>query len=432
MKKIYQITLDKQVLPQAGDNLRYNIYGEKDAFFNLQVKDNSSPNKFYNFRSNTFTSTFTSENTLTNVQINDKVVDGIIKIPSASSDVEYRFLVFANSHLDTGVYGKENELLITEDITQKGPVTVRFSTSTDQTAAEAADKFEGIGAFTNSTSGGGDSSANTSIQVSEYSINDANSPSLGYKWSYDINAGLFNFLQESLQPIDSDFYTKVSTTTVGSGTDSTSMVLASVDNLVTGMSLVSIADSADLEQSGSLGVLTYPTIESIDTGTKTITLTAAPDWGSGKAVVFRAYGPDLIQKSTGGLFEFSSFKVFPTSSTGDRALNYSKIAVDGAVTNSTSIAVTGVSGLSAGSALVGSSISNVSNAHIISQVHSSGTPITMTGNQTLATKTSLTVYGSTSYAKIDGTITIKIFPSASTDIYFDIDRAFVIATTLIV
>ena len=94
------------------------------------------------------------------------------------------------------------------------------------------------------------------------------------------------------------------------GTDSTSMILDSIDGLVVGMSLVSIADSSDLEQSGTLGVLTYPTITAIDIDAKTITLSAAPDWGDDKAVVFRAYGSDLISQSTGGSFIFD-LTVYP-------------------------------------------------------------------------------------------------------------------------
>ena len=98
------------------------------------------------------------------------------------------------------------------------------------------------------------------------------------------------------------------------------------------------------------------------------------------------------------------------------------------MSGSTSIAVDGISGISVGSKIFGTSVSQVSNANLVTAVHSSGTPITVTGNQTLADNTDLFVFGSSSYAEIDGTIKIKTFPSASTDIYFDIDRAFVLAT----
>jgi hypothetical protein len=236
-------------------------------------------------------------------------------------------------------------------------------------------------------------------------------------------------LNDDLQPQDGDFYTKVTTQTDGSGTDSTSMVVDSVDNLVIGMSLVSIADSSDLEQSGTLGVLTYPTITAIDSGSKTLTLSAAPDWGDDKAVVFRAYGSDLISKSTGAVFSFD-LKVTPTGSDGalNAIDNYGKITVNGDVSGSTSIAIDNISGVSVGSKIIGAEVSQTSNANLITAVHASGTPITVTGNQTLADNTKLSVYGSSSYARIDGTISVKQFPAADTDVYYDIDRAFILAT----
>ena len=40
----------------------------------------------------------------------------------------------------------------------------------------------------------------------------------------------------------------------------------------------------------------------------------------------------------------------------------------------------------------------------------------------------LTVLGSSAYVFINGSITILTFPSISTDIFYDIDRAVVLAT----
>lgn len=426
MKNITDLNLNKTSLSSSTNIINYKVLGEEGAVFSVQVKDSSSPNKFYNFETKVFTDTHTSENTLSNQVLGIGPYEGSINIPAASNGAEYRFFVFPIAHFDTLVKNANNpNHPLTMDITQDKDVTVRFSTSTDQTA----ESFVGVGAFTNSTTGSSNTVSNVVTNVSEYTIADSGDGlSLGYKFSYNVNQRIYNFLQDSLQPIDSDFFTKVSTQTDGSGTDATSMTLDSVDNLVIGMSLVSIADSSDLEQSGTLGVLTYPTITDVNIDTKTVTLSAAPDWGDNKAVVFRAYGSNLIALSTGGAFEFSNFKVYPTNPVGNRIDNYGKVSVNGAVSGSTSIAIDGISGVSVGSRIFGASVSQVSNANLVTAVHSSGTPITVTGNQTLADNTGLFVFGSSAYAEIDGTIKIKTFPSASTDIYLDIDRAFVLAT----
>ena len=206
------------------------------------------------------------------------------------------------------------------------------------------------------------------------------------------------------------------------------MIVDSVDNLVIGMSLVSIADSSDLEQSGSLGVLTFPTITAIDTTTKTLTLSAAPDWGDDKAVVFRAYGSDLITQSTGGVFEFNNFLVSPATNLGSLIGTHGRVIVNSSTSSSTSIAVDNILGVSVGSRIFGSGVKTNSNNNLITAVHASGTPITVGGNQTIRDNVVLKVLGSSSYVMINGSLIINKFPSIDTDVFYDIDRAVVLAT----
>ena len=102
--------------------------------------------------------------------------------------------------------------------------------------------------------------------------------------------------------------------------------------------------------------------------------------------------------------------------------------VNGAISGATSIAIDGNKGVSVGAKIVGAGVNSTSGANIISTVHSSGTPITVAGAQTLADNTLLKIHGASDQGKIEGTITIKKFPSISADIYFDVDRAFVLST----
>lgn len=425
MKKINSLSINKSSLPSSATKLNYNITGEQGAVFSLQIKDSSSPNKFYNFETNTFTTTFTSENTLSNITLANSYT-GNVTIPAASSGNTYKFLLFASPHFDTEMNRglSVNPFFTHVEITQNSDVTVRFSTSTEQDPAFLV----GIGAFVGSTSGSANAVSNTEVAFAE-TLNDTSTGAKGYKWTAPTSTNPSNSLADNLQPKDKDFYVEIATQTDGSGTDSTSMIVDSVSNLVVGMSLVDIADSGDEEQSGTLGVLTYPTITAINADTKTLTLSAAPDWANNKAVKFRAYGSNLITKSIGGIFEFN-LTVFPEGSHPDstRIKNWGRSTVNGAVSASDSIAVDGNRGVSTGAKIIGAGVDSTDGANVITAVHSTGTPITVAGAQTLEDNTQLFIYGASEQGAIEGTIKIKKFPSISADIYFDVDRAFTLST----
>ena len=416
MKKIRNIVLSKKSLKNTGEILNYKIQGEVGAVFSLQVKDSSSPNKFYNFETKTFTNTFTSENTLTNFTLDSNSFDANITIPAAASGNNYRFLLFVDPIFNTETIG-QNSYFLRSDITQESGSVVRFSTSSDQAAAN----FVGLGANVSSITGNTGQSTSSTMTITDYSIADSgDGTALGYKFSFDTKSKVQKVLG-SLQPVDSDFFTKITTQTNGSGTDSTSMIVDSVDNLVVGMSLVSIADSSDLEQSGSLGVLTFPTITAIDTITKTLTLSAAPDWGDDKAVVFRAYGSDLIQQSTGGVFSFD-FSVAP-------ATQFGTVVVNSDSAGNTTVVVDALSGISIDSRIFGAGVDTTGDNNKITNLSSDGLTLTMGGNQQLRDNVALKVLGSAVETKINGEILISTFPTISTDIFYDIDRSHVLATT---
>jgi len=426
MKEIKGLTLSNGAVKSSASTVKYSITGEPGAVFSLQVIDASAQNKFYNFKTNTFTTAFVSDNVLSNVKMSGKVYDGAVSIPAASSGNTYKFMVFADPHFKTKISdsASSDDYLLTRSTEQGSDVTVRFSTSTDQDATNLV----GIGAFVGSTTGSSGSSANIEVAFTE-EIEDSSTGGHGYKYTLPTAIYKNNFLDSSLQPVDEDFYISISTQTDGAGTNSTSMTVDSVDNLVIGMDLVSIVSSGDLEQTGSLGVLKYPTITAIDLDTKTVTLSTTPSWADDKVVVFRAYGQELILRSTGGLYEFD-LTVIPVGgiSGDDRVRNWGSSRVNGAVSASTSIAVDLHRGVSAGSKIIGVGVDSTDGANVITTVHTSGTPIVVAGAQTLADNTFLYIYGSGWKAIIEGTITIKTFPSASVDVYYDVDRAFVLGT----
>ena len=73
-------------------------------------------------------------------------------------------------------------------------------------------------------------------------------------------------------------------------------------------------------------------------------------------------------------------------------------------------------------------VSTTSNANVITAIHSSGSPITVTGNQTLSDNTTLAIHGSAFYLKVNGGMTVTKLGSADQVIFLDIDRGIVLGT----
>jgi hypothetical protein len=430
-KQLTSITLNKDILKSSIDTVGYTITGQEQAVFNLQIKDSSTPNKFYNFKTSTFTNTFTSENTLSDVEIIGKKYQGFISIPASSNGNSYKFLVFPNRHFDT-----DGDLL-TATVTQESDITVRFSTASDQ----GDSNFEGIGSFAGARTGfdnpvftGSSNTVSNRTLTTSLSLADgADSVALGYKCSFDKAKG-GNFIADSLQPVESDFFITFTKKTNGTGSSATEVVLSNegsdtgVDNLVVGMALVQIASST--KGSGSLGVLTFPTITAINTETLTVTLSSAQSWSDDDDIIFRAYGNDLIRKSVGLTFT-QQLKVFPTDNSGNIGA-LTQLTITAAT--DTAVTVSALLGVSAGSRLQGPGIDSTAVTggfrNDITGITTGTRVLTMRGNQNdVADNTKVFVTGSSNYFLVQGDITITKFPSIATDVFFDIDRAVILSTT---
>ena len=429
MNYINNFTLNKNTASSSGETVTYTVAGDSEAVFSLRVK-NSSGN-LYNFKTGVFSATQTTKSRLANQVVSGKYT-GVITIPAAASGDTYTFMLFAEPSKNT-LLGDSlslyNKIYYPIEITQEKDVHVRVSLATDQDS----NRFEG-GIYDASASGTyaevtGSSSTTTNQSVEYEALISDPSTTLGYKVTAPSGSNSFPTIDTSLQPRDEDFYIKVTTQTNGGATNSNSMTVDSVSGLVVGMSLADIADSSDEEQSGSLGVLTYPTITAINTTTKTVTLSTTPSWGDNKAVEFRAYGTNLIGQSSGVSVSFSDWSFTPISSNQNVDKYANGIAkVNGAVTGSTSIEVDGVLGISVGSKIISGEVSTTSNANVITAIHSSGSPITVTGNQTLSDNTTLAIHGSAFYLKVNGGMTVTKLGSADQVIFLDIDRGIVLGT----
>ena len=301
MKLIKSIALDKINVKSSGDIVNYIISGDKDAVFSLQIRDSSSPTKFYNFETNVFETNITSEHTLSNVSIPVNVFQRSVNIPAASAGNEYRFLLFAQPHFNTKTSDSSNEVLLTSDLTQGSDVTVRFSTKSDQ----AAERFEGQGLFTNTAlnaantslgnptaTGSSEASASAVVNFGQNLSDAGGTTFLGYKATFN-QATQLHVIADSKQPVESDFFATITKQLSADAEAVTSIVLDDVDNLIVGLHVGEITNGS-VTTTGSLGIFTFPTITAIDTATNTVTLSAAVTGQTARQVTFRAYGFDQI------------------------------------------------------------------------------------------------------------------------------------------
>lgn len=425
MKNINSFRVSTRNIGSSAITVECFVNGDIDSHCDLHIFDNSSPTKYYNFKTKSFTNNFISQNSL-DIILQSNNFNFTIKLPASSGGNSYTFLLIPNYHFETQILNGRKGLL-KQTINQEKDVTVRFSTASDQ----ADTNFVGIGAFIGSTDGSSNSNSSQTVNISEDLADSGDGLALGYKYSFD-TAGFGGsrtprkaFLADSLQPVDSDFFTKLVKETNGTGSSSTSLVLNDVDNIVVGMSLVDI-ESSSVTTSGSLGVLTYPTITAVNTETKTVTLSSAHSWADAKDVTFRAYGSRLIKKSTNLGVSFN-LSVVPTGPLGTSNFGGGTVTVNGDQA-SNSINVDGIRGVSVGSRIFGPGVNFANGANTVTAVHASGSPITLADTQVLADNTILTVFGSSINANIKGVMKISRFPSISTDVFYDIDRAFILAT----
>ena len=441
MKYINSFQINKSTISSAANQVIVTVRGDIDSVFSLQIKDSSTPNKFFNFKTGAFTNTFTSENTLSNIKLRSRVYSRSITIPAVTTANNYRFFLFTDSHFNTEIKNNDNKYLLTQDLSQEGGVTVRFTLATDQSST----RFEGIGSFAAggasalsigdaSSIEGSSNTANNSGFFFAQVMADAGSEPTGYKCSFDKTKG-GNFIADSLQPADSDFFIKFTKVTNGTGSSATEMTLDDVDNLVVGMSLVDIASSS-VTTSGSLGVLTFPTITAINTATKTVTLSSAHSWGNDANVIFRAYGSELIRKSVGLTFQ-QFLTVVPTGGTGveDGTITASTIIVTAAT--GTSMNINGATGVSVGARVFGpgmdtteTSTAGQFNNDILGIAIGGTRTLTMRANQNIiADNTKVGIGGSCQFMKTSGDIVITNFPSIDTDFFYDLDRSHILSTS---
>ena len=217
MKNINSFRVSTRNIDSSAKTIECFINGEVGSYCHLHIFDNSSPTKYYNFKTKSFTNNFISQNSL-DIILESNNFSFIIKLPGSSGGNSYTFLLIPNYHFETQILNGRKGLL-KQTINQEKDVTVRFSTASDQ----ADTNFVGIGAFIGSTDGSSNSNSSQTVNISEDLADSGDGLALGYKYSFDTtgfggeSTPRKAFLADSLQPVDTDFFTKLTKETNGTG-----------------------------------------------------------------------------------------------------------------------------------------------------------------------------------------------------------------------
>ena len=264
---------------KAVSNVRYvKVNGDDDAIFSLQVS-RSSNGQFYDFSTNAFSATYGSQSRLTNLSPGSTS----IVFPAASGGDTYTIYVWPEPHFNTELRYGTNKLRYTQQIEQLGTnAVVTFTTDTSISTISATSMGTSSGPSTNSYSQSNAPTVNivdTQLTVPS-SASDFGVYIVGANDDVGWTRGTWN--SNALYWQTGNYVAN------GAGTDSTALILDSVDGLHVGMQVAYV---------DSVFQTALRAITAINTTTKTVTLDGNETWSNDHVILFRAYGVDLISSA---------------------------------------------------------------------------------------------------------------------------------------
>tara|TARA_Y100001973_G_C5198282_1_gene335823 strand:+ start:1573 stop:2754 length:1182 start_codon:yes stop_codon:yes gene_type:complete len=382
-KKITALNIKLSDIPTGGENRSYSVIGDNGASFILQViKDGS---EFYNFTTRTFGSSSTPQ-TILKAKISGTSFIDKISFPSSGSS--FNVLVIANPvDTDSIISLSNNNSVINKTISRIADTVITFALSTANTNNYAT--LPTLSTTTGSKAKLYDIDLNRDFDVS----NNAHD-------SYGFG------LKLTRQPVETDFVFRQTQTVDGAISSATSVVLDSVDNLVTGMFITAVS-------SGSLSGT--PMVTDINTSSKTVTFSSAQTFADGITLTFDAKGFRGIQKATGASIKLTAF------SSAEDALTKT---VRADVSSSTTVTLNGTYGISKDNTYKGFGVDN-SSSNAVTNVH---TPSSTAGQiyvgsaQTLTQGTKLSFSGSTQKIRSKLRLKVKRYPSANKTVTLLLDN----------
>ena len=388
LKKIQSLFIPLNTLPYLASTRSFAIKGDEGASFILQVV--TSNNLFYNFKTKTFAAGFSSKNAL-KAKVSGGEYNGVINFPTNGDGLTYTMILMADPSTDTVL----NKNVIHRNISQVANVTVTFSGLTANGSSYAATGEDAV--YTASPA----LSHSTNVDIDTFVTNSKN----------DTNGFGLRLIR---QPRDTDWVFQKTQTVDGAISGSTTVVLDDVSDLAVGTILKGVSAGS---LSGS------PKIQSINTNTKTLTLSSAQTFADGITLTFHAIGFKAIKKAIGLSMSFIS-----SSATADALTKTVRVTSS----SSTNVDLLGTYGIAGGNNLtiLGEGVDNATATTVASISSPSATAGTMVVSraQTLKAGTKLYLSGSTQKVRTSNRFKINKYPSSNRTIHFLLDNFITVGT----
>ena len=404
---VRELNIDDTSFHPKGEIRDFSITGDPGAVFTLIIR-NETPH-YYNFKTRSFQSSQTADTKIHHQAIpKSGVYKNKVFIPSISDDDHYVFQIYAESHFNTDIALSES-LLYEKTIYQYDEVSVTFKP--DSKGFDV--RFKAMPADLVVTR------APLRAVNSGNPIETGVSASADISWTFESNpTGTDTFaLKEIRQPLETDYEIYQTGITVDGAITSptTSIVLNSLGNLFEGMYFT--GTGVDLDSGGDA-----PTILSIDTDTKTITVSTAQNGISdGAGLLFWGGGKNNIEQFSDIRVSFSdiSLKIEPLT-----------VKVDGATSSSRDITLEDAGGIRIDSdmEIEGIGFDNTTTQRSTA-INYSTKVMQVTSNQTLEDDAILKIKGIGKTATVTTKATINRMPSSDLIIQFNVDAILTAATS---
>ena len=391
-----RLNINENNMPNATTTRDFVVNGDIGATFTM-IALQVGTQKYYNFSSGEFENGHHSGSNLIVTLSQKKYRDNIV-FPEGSGDYVIKLIPSESAITQTGI--------ITKSITKLGTnATITFTPATSNAVNYAT--------FPTKTSTGSvDAFSNVSF---DFDI---------VNWNGVADAGSFglvvtNEASSGLPVIPEDYWYFTTTETVnGAVSSGTSVIVDDLTDIGIGSAITGVS-------SGSL--TGTPRVLTIDTATKTLTISSAQTFADGITLTFRAYGKSAINNAIDTDLQFTSTVLSTTPLT-------QTVRADSSA--STTITLNDTLGISGGSTIKykGFNVNNTSNNRVVSVatpdpngVASDGA-ITVELAQTLRAGTVLSFNQVYKTVNLTGSITVNKYPKTNRTINFDIDRVITVGT----
>ena len=372
-------------LPASKSILNFTVEGIEGAIVKLYIRNNGL--KYYKFSSNTFETNFTQNNILKIVIPRNGVFTRSVVIPTVTSDDEYDFHLFVDTNHNTLLNIRDNTASINsgyfyeKTIKQKANRVLTFSIVGD------ADSFQSMPSSVTLTK--------PPLAEGPFIVN------LGWDvLAADSTDG--GALEIERQPVHTDFYTEKTHASIGAGSSATTIYLDSIEGLAIGLSLSTI-------QSGS--VSGSPVINSINPTLKSVELSVAQTWATGKNITFKGTGITDIRSMSGAGMVFSDMSV---------EIAELQVTLASASSSSTTITVTESHGVKIGAGpITGIGMDNTTPQVVTGHTYASNA-FTVTSAQTLPAGTVLTIEDCGITSTVRAKVIVQKMPAENTTVVFNL------------